>query len=119
MKLIFVYGTLKRQGRNHRFLAGQQVLGEACTAPGYTLYSLGEYPGMVRSAHAGQIVTGEIWKVDAAGLSALDKLEGVDEGLYERVAITLAPPFHDHAVETYLYLRSLEGYTALGSTWPV
>jgi len=37
MTRIFVYGTLKRGGRNHHFMAGQQFVGEARTAPGYTL----------------------------------------------------------------------------------
>ena len=119
MKLIFVYGTLKRGGSNHRFLAGQQFLGVATTTSGYTLYILGDYPGMVHSANSDHFVTGEVWNVDDVCLAGLDKLEGLDEGFYERVAIMLAPPFNDHVVETYLYLRTLEGRAALGSTWPV
>ena len=117
MTRVFVYGTLKRKGRNHRFLAGQQFLGEARTACGYTLYSLGDYPGMVRSANPAHLVTGEVWDVDAACLAGLDKLEGLEEGLYAREAITLTPPFDDQAVDTYLYLRNLEGRPALGSVW--
>jgi gamma-glutamylcyclotransferase (GGCT)/AIG2-like uncharacterized protein YtfP len=117
MTRVFVYGTLKRGGRNHHFLAGQQFLGEARTQPGYTLYSLGGYPGMVRSAEAGHDVAGEVWHVEAACLAGLDELEGVGEGLYERVAIALSAPFEGQAVETYLYLRSLEGRPALGSIW--
>lgn len=116
MTRVFVYGTLKRGGRNHPFLAGQQFLGEARTPPGFTLFSLGEYPGMVhRDDDDG--VTGEVWAVDAVCLKHLDELEGVDEGLYERVTIKLAPPFADEPVETYLYLRSLAGKPAIGSTW--
>jgi len=117
MTWIFVYGTLKRGGRNHRFLAGQQFLGEARTAPGYTLYSLGDYPGMVRSDHTSDQVTGELWAVDAACLEKLDKLEGVAEGLYERAPIKLDPALAVEATETYLYLRSLEGRLQLGSVW--
>ena len=114
---VFVYGTLKQGGSNHHVLAGQLFRGTARTADGYTLYSLGDYPGMVRSAGAGQFVTGEIWTVDTACLARLDDLEGVAEGLYERVPIKLAPPLAGHAVQTYLYLPSLEGRQALGSTW--
>jgi gamma-glutamylcyclotransferase (GGCT)/AIG2-like uncharacterized protein YtfP len=117
MTRVFVYGTLKRGGRNHQYLAGQQFLGEAHTAPGYTLYSLGEFPGMVRATGAGQHVTGEVWAVDDACLRELDALEGVAEGLYERVLVALAPPFGDQRTETYLYLRSLAGRTPLGSQW--
>ncbi len=119
MTLVFVYGTLKRGGRNHRCLAGQQFLGEARTAPGYMLYSLGDYPGMVRSADTSHDVTGEVWEVDAACLAQLDELEGVAEGLYERVSVQLVPPFGNHPVDTYIYLRDLKGRTPFGDTWPV
>ena len=117
MTCVFVYGTLKKGGRNHRYLAGQQFLGETRTSPGHTLYSLGDYPGMVRSNNPGHDVVGEVWQVDAPCLARLDQLEGVNEGLYERVAIALAPPFAGQTVETYFYLRSLAGRPALGSVW--
>ncbi len=118
MTRVFVYGTLKRGCRNHHYLAGQQFLGKAMTSPGYILFSLGDYPGMVRSADQNHHVVGELWAVDRAGLSALDELEGLAEGLYERVPIGLAAPFADLPVESYLYLRSLEGHRPLGSVWP-
>ena len=117
MTRVFVYGTLKRGGRNHRYLADQQFLGEARTVPGFTLYSLGDYPGMVRSSRIDHDVTGEVWAVSADCLAGLDELEGVNEGLYERVAISLLPPFVAPSVETYLYLRSIEGRRALGAEW--
>ena len=117
MTLIFVYGTLKRGGRNHHYMAGQQFRGEARTSPGYTLFSLGDYPGMVRSADATNQVDGEVWAVDSAGLARLDELEGLAEQLYARVPIALDASFADQAVETYLYLRSLDGRPAIGSIW--
>jgi gamma-glutamylcyclotransferase (GGCT)/AIG2-like uncharacterized protein YtfP len=117
MTRVFVYGTLKRGCRNHHFLAGQHFLGEGRTPPGFTLHSFGDYPGMVRSTGAGHYVAGEVWAVDAACLESLDELEGVAEGLYERVSITLAPPFADKPVETYLYLKSLDGRAAIGAVW--
>lgn len=117
---VFVYGTLKRGGSNHAFLAGQTFLGEARTVPGFTLYQLQGYPGMVASkTPAPESVTGEVWSVDAATLIALDRLEGIAEGLYRRERIQLLPPFADLAVETYLYARSVAGATELGSTWPI
>ena len=117
MTRVFVYGTLKHGGRNHRFMAGQQFLGDARTPPGFTLYSLGKYPGMVRAPDDTAGVTGELWAVDDAGLEQLDELEQLDKGLYERVTINLAPPFAAEPVETYLYLRNLTGKSALGSEW--
>ncbi len=117
MSLVFVYGTLKRGGSNFHFMAGQQFLGEARTPPGFRLYELDGYPGMVVKPEDRDGVTGEVWSVDAAGLAQLDLLEGLAEGLYRRESIKLLPPFSDQSVETYLYARSLEGRRDLGSTW--
>jgi gamma-glutamylcyclotransferase (GGCT)/AIG2-like uncharacterized protein YtfP len=117
MTRIFVYGTLKRGGSNHALLAGQQFLGAACTAPGYILYLLGDYPGMVRAANDQAGVTGEVWLVDDACLQQLDELEGVAEGLYERAAIQLAAPLNAEPAQAYLYLRNITGRQAIGAVW--
>ena len=119
MNTIFVYGTLKRGGSNHFFLRGQKFLGNARTVPGFTLYSLGDYPGMVRAPSDTVGVTGELWSVDDACLAELDRLEGLDEGLYERIDVLLAPNTIAGSAQTYLYLRQLDGLPALGETWPV
>jgi gamma-glutamylaminecyclotransferase len=117
MTNVFVYGTLKRGGSNHHYLAGQEFVGEACTGPGFALYALGDYPGMVRSADPTRQVAGEIWSVTEPCLARLDELEGVAEQLYARVPISLAPPFDQAAVETYVYLQGIDGRTELGSVW--
>lgn len=117
--LLFVYGTLKRGGENQRHLEGQEFLGPARTAAGYRLYHLHGYPGMIAEAGSPNTVAGELWAVDDVCLRELDRLEGVDEGLYERAAVRLAPPLHLHAAETYLYLRSVEGMTELDDEWRV
>jgi gamma-glutamylaminecyclotransferase len=116
---IFVYGTLKRGGANHLFLQGQKFLGDARTAPGFVLYSLGDYPGMVRAPGDTVGVTGELWSVDDDCLAELDRLEGLDEGLYERIDVLLMPNPVAGSAQTYLYLRPLDGLAAVGSTWPV
>ena len=118
MNTVFVYGTLKRGGSNHVFLRGQRFLGTARTAPGFTLYSLGDYPGMVRAPGDTTGVTGELWSVDDACLAELDRLEGLNEGLYERIDVLLAPNALAGSAQTYLYLRQLDGLTPLGDTWP-
>jgi gamma-glutamylcyclotransferase (GGCT)/AIG2-like uncharacterized protein YtfP len=119
MTRVFVYGTLKRGCGNHHLIASQQFIGPARTPAGFTLFSLGDYPGMVRAPGDTAGVSGELWTVDAGCLLRLDKLEGVAEGLYERVAITLAPPFADQPAETYLYLHDLGGRKPLGPEWSV
>jgi gamma-glutamylcyclotransferase (GGCT)/AIG2-like uncharacterized protein YtfP len=119
MTPVFVYGTLKRGGSNHLFLQGQRFVAEVRTQPGFTLYSLGDYPGMVRSPGDTAGVTGELWEVDDTCLAELDRLEGLDAGLYERVDVLLAPNPHEASAQTYLYLRPHSGLLPLGSTWPV
>jgi gamma-glutamylcyclotransferase (GGCT)/AIG2-like uncharacterized protein YtfP len=119
--IVFVYGTLKRGGSNHGHLAGQIFLGEARTVAGFTLYSLGDYPGLVADATDQAGVTGELWAVDAACLEQLDILEGIAEGLYARDQVRLAAP-HEHlapAAQLYRYLGAISGRRHLGSTWAV
>ena len=117
MTRLFVYGTLKRGAENNAHLEGQRFLGEAVTVPGYVLYGLFGYPGMVRAADVTAGVTGELWEIDDDCLRNLDRLEGLAEGLYTREAVQLEPPFASHRAQSYLYHRSLEGRPRLGSTW--
>lgn len=123
--IVFVYGTLKRGGSNHRFLAGQVFLGTALTRAGATLYSLGEYPGLVHDPADGEGVTGELWAVDDEALAGLDELEGVAEGLYAREPARLAewpdgvPAAEAARAELYRYLRPVDPAAKVGSTWPV
>jgi len=116
MTLVFVYGTLKRGGVNHGWIAQQQFVAEARTAPHYRLYDLGGYPGMVR-AEDGLSIEGEIWSVDEAGLIHLDVLEDIEGGEYERVVVPLEGEWASQRVEGYLYLRSVEGRREVGARW--
>ena len=117
MPLVFVYGTLKRGGSNHASLAGQAFVGTARTAPGFRLYALDGYPGMIRLPADRDGVHGEVWSVDGEALAELDRLEGLDEGLYRREAVPLLAPFSGQTVEAYLYARSVAGRRDLGSIW--
>jgi gamma-glutamylcyclotransferase (GGCT)/AIG2-like uncharacterized protein YtfP len=115
--LIFVYGTLKRGCGNHRHLAGQIFLGEARTAPGFQLYLLDGYPGMIARSDDREGVAGEVWSIDDPTLARLDALEGIGEGLYRREPVPLLAPFSDRVVEAYFYAQSVEGRPAIGSVW--
>lgn len=123
--IVFVYGTLKSGGSNHAQMAGQLRLGPARTVPGFTLYSLGEYPGLVADPADTSGVSGELWSVDSAALAALDAFEGVYEGLYARVPAPLSAwPDDVSAAEIshawmYLYLRDTAGRPRIGADWPV
>jgi len=113
---IFVYGTLKRGCRNHRFLASQSFVAAAKTQPVYRLVSLGGYPGMV-SARMGYSVEGEVWDVDADCLRRLDVLEDVEGGLYAFEPVQLLPPFSDGELRTYIYKQAVDGQRDVGPVW--
>lgn len=123
--LLFVYGTLKRGGSNHGWMEGQTFLGEAITAPGVTLYSLGDYPGLVVEPADRDGVSGELWAVDDAALARLDEFEGVGEGLYARERARLADyprgmtRSEAARAELYRYLRKVDRRARIGSTWRV
>ncbi len=97
---VFVYGSLLAGEPNHRALAGAVLVGAATTVPAFALYDLGAFPGLVAAGE--QVVTGEIYEVDAAGLARLDRLEG-HPSFYRRTPITLAD---GDEVETYLLTRT-------------
>ncbi len=115
--LLFVYGTLKRGCSNHAQLVGQSFVGEARTVPGYRLFDVGGFPGLVPWPADRDGVEGEIWETDAAGLARLDAFEGVAEGLYRRLPVTLQPPFAGADVEAYVYPESVDGRRDVGSRW--
>jgi len=118
--LVFVYGTLKRGAHNHAVLAGQTLVAAARTVPGYRLYVVADYPGMVKDAADRVGVAGEIWSVDDKALARLDAFEGVPEQLYRRAPIPLQPPHDTQPVDGYLYLRNVRGRRILtDGNWPV
>jgi gamma-glutamylaminecyclotransferase len=115
--LLFVYGTLKRGGMNHAQLASEKFIATAQTQPGYRLYDVGSFPGLVPDATAQHSIAGELWEVSDAGLARLDCFEGVAENLFTREAIPLAPPFDHRAAQGYIYARSVAGLKDLGTEW--
>lgn len=74
---LLVYGTLKRGFHNHRLMEGAEYIGES-NVPGYIMYSLGGFPGVV---HGKGHITGELYKITKDHLPRLDRLEGFDEKL--------------------------------------
>lgn len=117
MAVIFVYGTLKRGEENHRYLEGQVFLAETRTEPGYRMYMIDEYPGMIAVPADGLAVAGELWQIDDDTLRRIDVLEGTKVGLYRRAPVRLEPPHNDAGAETYFYARSVEGCKDLGATF--
>ena len=93
MTRVFVYGTLRRGGRNdiHRY---QPQPGFVTTARVQgRLYHLGRYPGLVLGN--GNWVLGEVYEVTPAALEQLDLLEGLlpqPTGEYHRRTVAVDTP---------------------------
>lgn len=79
-QIVFVYGTLRRGGSNHFYLAGAEFVA-AGTVMG-RLYRIDWYPGLVLDT-AGSEIRGEVYAVDSEQLSALDAFEGLSAGEIE------------------------------------
>ena len=71
---VFVYGTLRRGFCNHRYLRGSVLLGAGRTARPYGLYLKAGIPYLMAN-EARYPVVGELYRVDAATLAGLDRLE--------------------------------------------
>jgi gamma-glutamylcyclotransferase (GGCT)/AIG2-like uncharacterized protein YtfP len=86
------------------------------TFPGFRLYDLGEYPGLVES-HSGGAIEGELYKVSDETLHRMDIVEGVDVGLYDRRRIALQAPFSDLAALAYFYLHDVSKKREVPRRW--
>ena len=108
---LFIYGSLKR-GRDAAFrMSGATFLRVATTLPEWTLLNLGRYPGLVPGSDS---VEGELYHVPDDLLARLDDYEGVAEGYYDRVPITLADGTE---CQTYRYTGERSEARPHGPAW--
>ncbi len=98
--LLFVYGTLKRDGVRFPALGGSRFVG-AATVSGYALHDLGAYPGMKRG---GGVVHGEVYEVDEVLIPHLDAVEGAPD-LFRREEVEL----ETGRAWSYLFVPGVEG----------
>ena len=79
--LVFVFGTLKEGFPNFSTNRGVRVPGLFTTVAAYPLYLVGERhsPWLLDDPGAGHRVVGELYRVDAETLAAMDRLERVSE----------------------------------------
>lgn len=84
---LFVYGTLRSNGTANDRLGGAVMVGTGVVRG--TLYDIdGDFPALM--LYGDTPVAGEIWHVpSAAMLESLDAYEGVPQGLFRRVAVTV------------------------------
>lgn len=86
--LLFVYGTMKSGHKRNHFLQDQRFIGVANTTPIYKLYQYGGYPALISSENGSKIY-GELYEVSDSCIMEVDKVEGVDSGLFARKNIEL------------------------------
>ncbi|AGY58938.1 gamma-glutamylcyclotransferase family protein [Gloeobacter kilaueensis] len=83
---LFVYGTLRRGEGNHPLLTGRTTFAGPASCHGF-LYTVEDRYPVLRLDKSGPAVVGELYcPIDAARsqlFANLDRLEGVDEGLYQ------------------------------------
>ena len=74
MKLLFVYGSLRKGCGNHCFLENSSYLGNFVTSPEYTMQSMGAFPAVVEGGDTE--IVGEVWGVSEPVYEAIERLEG-------------------------------------------
>jgi gamma-glutamylcyclotransferase (GGCT)/AIG2-like uncharacterized protein YtfP len=81
--LIFVYGTLKKDGGNgaHTRHLREATYRGACSIPGVMVH-LGYYPGLIEDSVCR--VTGEVYEVTAQAIQSMDGYEGVPHNYQRR-----------------------------------
>jgi gamma-glutamylcyclotransferase (GGCT)/AIG2-like uncharacterized protein YtfP/predicted transcriptional regulator len=102
---LFVYGTLMRSNSNQELLENSEFRGTGIL-PGYALYDLGRYPGIIEDEEAQ--VKGEIFCISQDKLAEIDAYEA--EGyLYKRKKVKVytkqGESIEAHA---YIYNRPVE-----------
>ncbi|MHB1168214.1 MAG: gamma-glutamylcyclotransferase family protein [Longimicrobiales bacterium] len=86
---LFAYGTLRNaDDASMQLMQGARRVTEATVAG--TLYDIdGEFPALM--LYGQTPIEGTVWHIpEAARLAALDEYEGVERGLYRRVAVEAA-----------------------------
>ncbi|MFL6561108.1 MAG: gamma-glutamylcyclotransferase [Bacillus sp. (in: firmicutes)] len=86
-QLVFVYGTLRQNERNHHLLKDAICVARQCWTEGMLYDSQLGYPFLVLDS-SGRVY-GELYQVDALQLKALDHLEGYkgpeEDNYYDRI----------------------------------
>jgi gamma-glutamylaminecyclotransferase len=80
---IFVYGSLKKNFGNNRFLINSNFISNAYIEGKYKMINLGSFPGVLKSNNIKKIF-GEVYEVNNNVLSNIDALEG-NPTFYKRI----------------------------------
>lgn len=108
MEFVFVFGTLKEGFPNFGINRGVRVQGTFATCEAYPLYLVGERhsPWMLDARGTGLHVRGQVFRVDADTLAAMDRLERIDapDG-YRRVRFEVEALGSSVRQDVFVYLK--------------
>lgn len=127
---VAVYGTLKQGGSNHYLLKKGTLVCKGVVR-GFTMHSLGGFPGVHKTRDQANAVKVEVYEVDATTLRNLDRLEGTNpdnltdkNNLFNRVDVAdeFMPPTDDSYFELFMYVPNFDVTmrpTIWTGDWPV
>ncbi|ANC76178.1 hypothetical protein ABE65_004875 [Fictibacillus phosphorivorans] len=106
--LVFVYGTLQKDGSNDHFLEHATYIEQRCYVEGQ-LYDTGwGYPALVLDKESW--VIGELYEISTSELEQLDELEDFVENradnLYDRISVTVHTT--NSKVEAFVYMMRIK-----------
>ena len=102
---VFVYGTLMRNQRNHKYLEDATYIGDG-VIDGYYMYNLGTYPGIV--AGKGKVL-GEVYQVTREIEKKLDCLEEEGELYLKKPEMVRLNDSQIIEAMVYVYNKSVNG----------
>ena len=111
MYAVFVFGTLKEGFPNSSANKGSRVSGEFLTKNRYPLYLMGERysPWLVFSKGEGYQIRGQVFMVDEAGLSDMDRLERIRQADgYRRVQLPVFSESTNEEMQVFVYVKPPE-----------
>ncbi len=111
MYAVFAFGTLKEGFPNSGTNQGSRVSGEFFTKYRYPLYLVGERysPWLVLSEGEGFRIRGQVFMVDEAGLSDMDRLERTHQtDGYRRVQMPVFSESTYEEMQVFVYVKPPE-----------
>lgn len=109
MKVVFVYGTLKKNQSNHRLLNNAKFIGEATTIDKFVLVDFGSFPTLAKPEKnmTGYSIHGEVYELN--NFDRLDQLEGfykVDhpDNYYNRDIYQIK--CNNETISAWIYMRN-------------
>jgi gamma-glutamylaminecyclotransferase len=109
--LVFVFGTLKEGFPNFATNRGVRIGGRFITREAYPLYLVGDRhsPWLIDEPGAGMRVAGEVFRVDADDLGAMDRLERVAQpDGYRRVLLEVECAETALCQRAYAYVKAAD-----------